>query len=175
MNMNKRNHNLATGAIIAALYAALTYGQEMLFPGSASAAVQFRVSEALAVLALFTPAAVPGLTIGCALSNLIFMGALPLDVVLGSLATFLAAVSMYKLKDFTLKEIPFAALLMPAVFNGVIIGLEIEVFFIEGPFHFTSFLIQGGCVAVGELGVCMSLGLLLYKVIKNKKLQKYLK
>ena len=175
MNNNKRNHNLAIGAIIAALYAALTYGQEMLFPGSASAAVQFRTSEALTVLALFTPAAIPGLTVGCALSNLIFLGALPLDVVLGSLATFLAAVCMNKLKDVTFKDIPFAALLMPAVFNGIIIGLEIEIFFIEGPFHFTSFLTQGAFVALGELGVCFTLGVLLYKAIKNKKLQKYIK
>ena len=175
MNTNKRNHNLAVGAIIAALYAVLVYSQEMLFPNSASAAVQFRVAESLTVLALFTPAAIPGLTIGCALSNLIFMGALPLDVVLGSLATFLAAVCMYKLRDVAVKNIPVAALLMPAIFNGVIIGLEIEAFFIEGPFRFTSFIVQGGLVALGELGVCFTLGIILYKAIKNKKLQKYLK
>ncbi len=175
MNISKRNHHLATGAIIAALYAALTYAQEMLFPGSASAAIQFRVSEALAVLALFTPAAVPGLTVGCAVSNLLFMGALPLDVLLGSVATLLAAVCMYRLRDFTLKGIPVAALLMPAVFNGIIIGLEIEIFFIEGPFNFVSFLVQGGCVALGEIGVLFTLGVLAYKMIKNKKLQKYLK
>lgn len=174
MNITKRNHNLATGAIIAALYAALTYAQEVLLPGSASASVQFRVSESLTVLALFTPAAIPGITVGCALSNLIFMGALPLDVILGSLASFLAAVCMYRLKDLTFKGIPVSALLMPAVFNGIIIGLEIEIFFIEGPFNFVSFLTQGGFVALGELGVCFTLGLLLYKVIKNKKLQKYL-
>lgn len=175
MNINKRNHNLATGAIIAALYVALTYGQELIFPGSASAAVQFRVSEALTVLALFTPAAIPGLTVGCAIANLLFMGALPLDVVLGSFATFLAALCMYRLKDVTFRDIPFAALLMPAVFNGVIIGLEIEIFFIEGPFNLVSFLIQGGCVALGELGVCFTLGILLCRIIKNKKLQKYIK
>lgn len=174
MNINKRNRNLAVGAIIAALYAALTYAQEMLVPGSASAAVQFRASEALTVLALFTPAAIPGLTVGCALSNLLFMGALPLDVVLGSLATLLAAVCMHKLKDATLMGIPFAAFLMPAIFNGVIIGLEIEIFFIEEAFHFTSFFVQGGLVALGELGVCFTLGFLLYRAIKNKKLQKYI-
>lgn len=175
MNTNKRNHNLALGAIIAALYAVLVFTQEMLFPNSASATVQFRVSEALTVLALFTPAAIPGLTIGCALSNLLFMGALPLDVLLGSFATFLAAVCMYKLRDFTFKGVPVTAFLMPAVFNGVIIGLEIEIFFIEGPFHFASFLVQGGLVALGELGVLFTLGILLYKTINNKKLQKYFK
>lgn len=175
MNTNKRNHNLAVGAIIAALYAVLVFTQEMLFPNSASAAVQFRVAEALTVLALFNPAAIPGLTIGCALSNILFMGALPLDVILGSFATLLAAVCMYKLRNVTIKGVPFAALLMPALFNGIIIGLEIEIFFIEGPFHFTSFLVQGGLVAVGELGVLFTLGILLYRAIKNKKLQKYIK
>ena len=175
MNINKRNHNLAVGAIIAALYAVLVFTQEMLFPNSASAAVQFRVAEALTVLALFTPAAIPGLTIGCALSNVLFVGALPLDVVLGSFATFLAAACMYKLRDVTMKGIPVLSLLMPAIFNGVIIGLEIEIFFIEDPFHFTSFLIQGGLVALGELGVLFTLGILLFRVIKNKKLEKYLK
>lgn len=175
MNTNKRNHNLATGAIIAALYAVLVYSQELLFPNSASAAVQFRVAESLSVLALFTPAAIPGLTVGCAISNLVFMGALPLDVLLGSFATFLAALCMYKLRNVTLKGLPVAALLMPAVFNGIIIGLEIEIFFIEGPFHFTSFLLQGSLVALGELGVLFTLGILLCRVIKNKKLQKYIK
>lgn len=175
MNINRKNRYLATGAIIAALYAALTYAQEMLLPGSASAAVQFRISEALTVLAFFTPAAIPGLTVGCAISNLLFMGALPLDVILGSLATFFAAVCMYKLREVTFKEIPLAGLLMPAAFNGVIIGLEIELFFIEGPFHFSSFLFQGGCVALGELGVCFTLGILLCKIINNKKLKKYIK
>ncbi|MBE6773799.1 MAG: QueT transporter family protein [Ruminococcaceae bacterium] len=175
MNINKKNHNLATGAIIAALYVSLTYAQEMLFPGTASAAVQFRVSESLTVLALFTPAAIPGLTVGCAIANLLFMGALPLDVVLGSLATFLAAFCMYRLRNALLGGIPFAALVMPAIFNGVIIGLEIEIFFIEGSFNFMSFLLQGGCVALGELGVCFTLGVLLFKVIKNKKLEKYIK
>ena len=175
MNINKRNHNLATGAIIASLYAVLVFAQEMIFPNSASAAVQFRVAESLTVLAAFTPAAIPGLTIGCALANLLFMGALPLDTLLGSFATLLAAICMYKLRDVTLKGIPFAALLMPAAFNGVIIGLEIEIFFIEGPFNFVSFLLQGGLVALGELGVCFTLGALLYRSIKNKKLEKYIK
>ncbi len=175
MNINKGNRNLATGAIIAALYVALTYAQEMLLPGSASAAIQFRVSEALTVLALFTPSAIPGLTVGCAVSNLVFMGALPLDVVLGAFASFLALLCMYRLRFVTFKGIPVPALLMPAIFNGIIIGLEIEIFFIEGPFNFASFLVQGGCVALGEFGVCFTLGILTYKMIKNKKIEKYIK
>ena len=78
-NMNKKVLFIVQTAIIAALYAALTYAQNFLLPGTTSAAVQFRVSEALNVLALFTPAAIPGLTLGCVLSNLIISaGAYPL-------------------------------------------------------------------------------------------------
>ncbi len=85
---NKKVLFIAQTAGIAAMYAALTYAQNLLLPGTTSAAVQFRVSEALNVLALFTPAAIPGLTLGCVLSNLVNIGAgLPLDMIFGSLAT----------------------------------------------------------------------------------------
>ena len=60
--MKKKTQLIAQTAVIAALYAALTYAQNLLLPGTTSMAVQFRVSEALNVLALFTPAAIPGLT-----------------------------------------------------------------------------------------------------------------
>lgn len=174
MNTSKKTHRMATGAVIAALYVALTFAQEMLLPGTTSAAIQFRASEALMILALFTPSAIPGLTVGCVISNLLSVGTLPLDIVMGSSATLFAALAMYKLRGVTFKTIPFAALIMPALFNGVIIGLEIEIFFIEGAFRFTSFLIQAVFVAVGEIGVLFTLGVLLYKLIKNKKLEKYL-
>ncbi len=174
MNISKRTHKMAVSAVVAALYVALTYAQTAIFPGSTSMAVQFRASEALTVLALFTPAAIPGLTVGCFLANLVSVGALPIDMILGTFATLLAVLSMHKLKNVCIKGIPVFSLLMPAIFNGVIIGLEIEIFFIEGSFHFTSFLIQGGLVALGEIGVLFTLGLMLYKLIKNKNLEKYL-
>ena len=80
--MNKKVLFVVQTAIIAALYAALTYAQNFLLPGTTSAAVQFRVSEALNVLALFTPAAIPGLTLGCVLSNIYNIGSgLPLDMI----------------------------------------------------------------------------------------------
>ena len=174
MNISRKNRGLATSAVIAALYVALTYSQNAIFPGSTSMAVQFRVAEALCVLALFTPAAIPGLTVGCLLANIISLGALPMDMLFGTLASFLAAVSMYALRRFTFRGLPLLSLAMPAIFNGVIIGAEIEAFFIDGPFRFSSFLIQGGCVALGEIGVLFTLGLMLAKIIKNKKLEKYL-
>lgn len=166
---------LTQAAVIAALYAALTVAQSLIAPGTASMAVQFRVSEAMTLLCCITPAAIPGLTLGCFLANFLFMDALPLDMLLGSLATLLAGLAMYLLRNIQWKKLPLLAALMPAIFNGVIIGLEIEIFFIDGPFHFTSFLVQGGLVALGELGVCFTLGLLLYKALDRPQIRDFLK
>ena len=166
---------LTQAAVIAALYAALTVLQGVIAPGTASMAVQFRVSEAMTLLCCITPAAIPGLTLGCFLANFLFMDALPLDMLLGSLATLLAGLAMYLLRNIQWKKLPLLAALMPAIFNGVIIGLEIEIFFIDGPFHFTSFLVQGGLVALGELGVCFTLGLLLYKALDRPQIRGFLR
>ena len=65
-------------------------------------------------------------------------------------------------------------MLMPAIWNGIIVGWEIEAFFIEGPFHIGDFFIQGGLVALGELGVMLLLGTLLYYVITKRGLDKTL-
>ena len=87
--MQKEIRFITTAAMIAALYAALT----MALWEISSAGIQFRLSEALCVLPAFTPAAIPGLTIGCAVANMI--GGTWVDVVFGSLATLLAAVCTY--------------------------------------------------------------------------------
>lgn len=174
MNINKKTYGIAVGAVIAALYVALTYAQEALLPGTTSMAVQFRLSEALTMLCVFTPYAIPGLTVGCFLANIVSAGALPIDMLMGTAATLLAALCMHKTRNITFKGMPVLAALMPAIFNGIIIGAEIEIFFIEGPFNFVSFITQVGLVALGEVGVCFTAGLLLVKAIKNKKLEKYL-
>ncbi len=172
---NKKVQRITEAAIIAALYAALTIAQGTLLPGTTTAAVQFRASEALNILALFTPAAIPGLTIGCILANIQSIGqGLPLDMIFGSLATLGSSICMYLLRKAKIKTYPLFAMLMPAIWNGIIVGWEIEAFFIDGPFHFGSFLIQGGCVALGELVVMVVLGSLLYYVIINRKLDKKL-
>ncbi|HIW85904.1 MAG TPA: QueT transporter family protein [Candidatus Eubacterium faecipullorum] len=172
---NKKLMFIVQAAVIAAMYAALTYAQNFLLPGTTSAAVQFRVSEALNVFALFTPAAIPGLTIGCVLSNIYNIGSgLPLDMIFGSLATLLATLAMYLLRNVKLKAYPFLSMLMPAVFNGVIVGWEIETFFVEGDFIFADFLVQGGLVALGELGVMLVLGTVLYFLFVKRGLDKKL-
>lgn len=170
---NKKVQKIVMTAIIAAMYAALTYAQNFILPGTTSAAVQFRVSEALNVLALFTPMAIPGLTLGCVLSNIYNIGSgLPLDMIFGSLATLGCSVSMYCLRNLKIKTYPLLAMLMPALWNGVIVGWEIEHFFVEGDFIFWDFLLQGGLVALGELGVMLTLGTALYYAITKRKLDK---
>ncbi|MBQ4365727.1 MAG: QueT transporter family protein [Clostridia bacterium] len=166
---------LTQAAIIAALYAVLTITQSLIAPGTASMAVQFRVSEAMTLLCCITPAAIPGLTLGCFLANFLYLSTLPWDWFLGSLATLFAGLAMYALRNIQWKKLPLPAALMPAVFNGIIIGLEIEIFFIEGPFHFASFLVQAGCVALGELVVCFALGLPLYKALDRPQVRGFLK
>ncbi len=172
---NRKTVRITMTAVIAAMYAALTYAQGILLPGTTTAAVQFRASEALNVLTLFTPAAIPGLTLGCIISNIYSISqGLPLDMIFGSLATLGATVCIYFLKNVKLNGYPFPAMLMPAIWNGVIIGWEIEAFFIDGPFHFGSFLIQGGLVALGELGVMLVLGTLLYYALKKVNIEKHI-
>lgn len=172
---NKKLMFVVQAAVIAAMYTALTYAQNFLLPGTTSAAVQFRVSEALNIFALFTPAAIPGLTIGCVLSNLYNIGSgLPLDMIFGSLATLLATVCIYLLRNVKIKSYPLPAMLMPPVFNGIIVGWEIETFFVEGDFIFADFLVQGGLVALGELGVMLVLGTALYYIFVKRSLDKKL-
>lgn len=166
---------IVQAAVIAALYAALTILQNTLLPGTASMAVQFRVAEVLTILAVFTPAAIPGLTIGCVIANISSLSVLgPYDLIFGSIASLLAAVLMYLLRNKRLFKLPVASALMPALANGIIVGFEIEFFFVEGGFHFGDFLFQGGCVALGELGVLFVLGLPLARLIEKQGFDKKL-
>ena len=92
-NISNTTRIIALGAVIAAVYAALTY---LTAPISFSA-IQFRVSEAFCILPVFTAAAVPGVTVGCFLANFL-AGAAPMDVVFGTLATFIGAIGTRALR-----------------------------------------------------------------------------
>ena len=162
--MNKKVKNLVLAGLIAAVYMVLCYAQDFILPGSATWAIQYRISEALCVLALFTPAAIPGLTVGCFLFNLSVVGALPLDIVVGPAATCLAAVVMYLSRNWKIKSFPLFALLMPALFNGLMVGWELAVY-IGGGFWFNA-----GCVALGEIAVLFTLGIALYYGLKVRNL-----
>lgn len=163
--MRKNTKNLTYGAIIASLYVVLTYLQNFLFPNSVSAAIQFRASEALCVLAFFTPVAIPGLTVGCFLFNISNAAALPLDFLVGTAATALSTGAMYLTRKITLKGFPWMGLLMPALFNGVLVGWELA-FHIGGGFWYNSI-----CVAIGELWVLFTLGVMLYYLLKTHRKQ----
>ncbi len=174
--MNPKIRHMAIIAQIAALYAVLFYAQNFILPGSASMAVQFRVAEALNVLALFTPYAIPGLTLGCVISNLSGIASgLPLDMIFGSVATLIATSLMYLLRNAKIKSYPLPAMLMPALLNGIIVGWEIEVFYVEGEFEWIGFLTQGSFVALGELGVMLVLGTILYYAVKKRRIDKMVK
>ena len=162
--MNKKVRDLAYGALIAALYAVLTHMQNILLPGSATWAIQFRASEALCVLALFTPAAVWGLTLGCMLFNMTFAAALPLDVPVGSLATLLATGGMYLTRNWKIGRYPLFAMLLPAIVNGLLVGWELTVYIGGG------FWLNALYVAIGEGAVLLVLGTAVYYALRQRNL-----
>ena len=166
--MKQTTKYLVQAAIIAALYAVLTHMQNLLLPGSATWAIQMRMSEALCVLAFFTPAAVPGLTVGCLLFNITFAAALPLDFVVGSLATLIAAQGMWMTRKVTVKGYPLPGMLMPAGVNAILVGWELTVYIGGG------FLINAVYVAIGEAVVLLVLGTVLYYALKKRGLDKRL-
>ncbi len=160
----KKSRYLTHAALLAALYVALTYLQDFLLYGSTSWAIQFRASEALCVLALFTPAAIPGLSIGCLLFNISFSGALPLDPVVGTAASFLAAGGMYLTRRICIFGYPLPAMLMPALFNALLVGWELAIYIGGG------FWLNAMYVAIGEAAVMLTLGTGLYYAIKARNL-----
>ena len=155
---------MAHAAIIAALYAVLTHLQNVILPGSATWAIQMRMSEALNVLAFFSPAAAAGLSIGCLVFNITYAAALPLDFLVGTLATYLAAKGMWLTRNITLKGFPLLGLLMPALTNAILIGWELT-FYIGGGFWMNAVY-----VVIGEAAVLLTLGSLLYYAMKKRNL-----
>ena len=165
-----RNHarHLAHAAIIAALYAVLTHFQNILLPNSASFAIQLRMSEALCVLAFFTPAAPLGLAVGCLIFNLTFAAALPLDFLVGTVATYLAGKAMWLIRNVTVKGYPLIGMGMPAAFNALLVGWELTAYIGGG------FWINAVYVAIGEIAVLLLPGSILYYAMKKRKLDRRL-
>ena len=162
--MRNRSRFLAHSALIAALYAVLCYLQNFLLPGSATWAIQMRAAEALSVLAFFTPAAIPGLSIGCLLFNISYAGALPLDFLVGTLATLFATGCMYLLRNAKIRNLPLWGLLMPGIWNAFLIGWELTVYIGGG------FWINALYVALGEWIVLLTLGSILYMAMRARHL-----
>lgn len=169
--MNKeRTKFVVQSAVIAALYAGLTYAAGML--NLAYGSIQFRFSEALTILAAISPAAIPGLTIGCFLGNIASPYGI-IDIVCGTLATLIATVLSYKTRNVRIKDLPLLSAFFPVITNAVIVGIEITIFMPEG-FKLQAFLINALQIATGQLLMCYGLGIPLYKVIKKTKLDKRL-
>lgn len=162
--MNKKVRNLTHGAVLAAIYVTLTHLQNIIFPNSATMAVQFRLSEVLCVLAFFTPAAIPGLSLGCLLFNLTSGAALPLDFLVGTAATALSTWAMWLTRKVTCKGCPLFGLLMPALFNALLVGWELSVY-IGGGFAMNALL-----VALGEAVVLLLPGTGLYYAIRRRRI-----
>lgn len=156
--MKRRNHAefIVQGAAIAALYVVLTLLSNIF--GLASGVVQVRISEALTVLPFFTPAAVPGLFVGCIISNLL-AGSAIWDVVFGSIATLIGAAGTYLLR----KKTKWLAPLPPIAANTLIVPFILA--FAYGAEESIPFLML--TVGAGEIISCGVLGLILLKALEK--------
>lgn len=166
MNKNREKIlNLTYGAIIAALYVALSWVSEIF--GLAHLVPQVRLSEALCVLAWFTPAAVPGLFIGCLIANLT-MGCVIWDVIFGSLATLIGVYLGSKLKNRWLVPIP------TVISNSVIVPIVIYYCYMDGTgwgvYAFTALgVLAGEIVSAYAIGMVLLFAIESRKLFKNKK------
>lgn len=154
---NKSVQRLVSGAMIAAIYVVLT---ELTAPISFGP-IQFRISEALCILPVFTPAAIPGLFAGCLLANLLGT-AVPMDVIFGSLATLIGAYGTYRLRNRG-----WAACIPPIVSNAVIVPFVLR--YAYGTTDLIPFMMltvgAGEVLAVGVLGNLLRRVLLRYKTV----------
>lgn len=149
---------ITKAGIIAALYVVLTFITNLF--GLADKAVQVRFSEALTILPVVTPAAIPGVTLGCLISNIV-IGCTPIDIVFGTLATFIGAIGTY-----LLKKNKYLAVIPPILANTIIIpfvlmystGTELN-------FWYCAFTI-----CIGQIISCGILGLYLLKQISKRNI-----
>lgn len=153
MKSTKSLRFTAQAAMIAALYTALT----VLTPAFSFGAIQLRVAEALTLLPVLTPAAVPGLALGCFLSNLFGLtaGANPAgawDLLFGTAATLAAALLSRRWRHVRLKDLPLLAAVPPIVCNAAVIGLELCILLFG--FSPTMYLICAAEVAAGQALAC---------------------
>ena len=154
--MNKKTLLIVQAAMVATIYIVLTFIANAF--GLANHAIQIRFSEALTILPYFTPAAIPGLFVGCFLSNILTGCALP-DIIFGSLATLIGALCTYKLRRYKwLAPVP------PIVANMIIVPFVLLYAYGVKPLWF-SFV----TVTAGEIISCGILGMLLLLTLEKYK------
>ncbi len=155
--------SITRSAMLGALYFTIAHLQNLLLPGSGSWTIQFRLAEALCVAACFTPDAILGLTIGCGLFNFSAAGSLPLDFLVGGVATWMATKGMWHCRKLRFRGIPVLSLCLPALTNGLLVGWEVTVYLGNTGWTGKAFALNALTVALGELGVLWLLGLPLYR------------
>lgn len=153
---NKNVTFLTQAAMIAAIYVVLTY----IFAPFSFGEVQARISEALTILPLFTPAAIPGLFIGCLIGNILGGAILP-DIVFGSIATLIGAVFTYMLRD----QKPILGPIPPIAANTIIVPFVLRFAYgVNLPIPFMMLT-----VGIGEVLSCGILGMILYAALNRYK------
>ena len=151
--MYKKTKFLSHAAIIAVLYVLLTFLASAF--GLSSGVIQIRLSEALTILPVFTPAAIPGLFVGCLLAN-IFTGCVLWDIVFGSLATLIGAVGTYLFKKY-----PYLSVCPPILANTIIVPFVLR-FAYGVPGALWYFVLT---VGIGEMLSCGVLGIFLHSTL----------
>lgn len=155
---------MTRGALIAALYVALTYVSTIF--GLSSGAIQFRISEALCILPIFMPEAIPGLFIGCILANII-SGCVLWDIVFCSIATLLGACVAYALRGVP-EKFKWVATLPNMIANMVIVPFVLMYAYGVDDGYFALAL----SVGIGELVCGVIGGTVLYYAVKDLKIFK---
>ena len=156
---DKKIQFLTQAAMIGAVYVVLTY----LLAAFSFGEIQVRISEALTILPVFTPAAVPGLFVGCILGNLLGGAILP-DILFGSLATLIGAWGTWKLRSMLVSghRLPLFAVIPPIAANAIIVPFVLRFGYgVNLPIPLMMLT-----VGIGEVISCGLLGLLLYSGIK---------
>ena len=160
MKIKGNTRGMVYASAIAAIYVVLTLVSAAA--GLSGGVIQFRLSEALTVLPVFTGAAVPGLFIGCAIANLV-TGALPWDVAIGSLATLIGAYLTYRFRNR-----PKLAPVFPILSNGLIVPFVLKYVYTFPGSYWYFFL----TVTAGETGCCGLFGYLLYRALSRREIFK---
>ncbi len=162
---------IAISAMIAAVYTAVSLALSLASFG----AVQLRVAECLTLLPVLSPLGIWGVTIGCLLTNLVgaAMGlTMPVDILFGTLATLIAAILTWLLRNIRIKKLAIPAAVPPVLVNGLVIGLELT--WLSGSFQWDVFWTCAVSVTLGQAIPCLILGVLLVWILERKGLDKRL-
>ena len=163
---NQTIEKIVITAIIAALYVVLTSISGIF--GLSYSGIQFRLSEALTILPVFSPYAITGLTLGCFISNLSSPFGI-VDLIFGTLSTFISAYLTRMLANVTFKKIPVLSPLPPIIIGATFIG-AILAFLLPQKFNFSTFIFFALSVGIGQFVICYGLGIPLFILIKTLKI-----